>query len=115
MKILTFNQIIVVGIFATVFSSVFGCASQRSVAENSGNKPEVTQTDSQSTEDTMEPVAFTNEDGKLVCPVMGTVIASKDDAVGHIDHDGKRYYFCCGGCPDEFKADPKKYAEGANL
>jgi len=25
------------------------------------------------------------------------------------DHAGKKYYFCCGGCVEKFKADPQKY------
>jgi len=109
------NQLIVVGIFATVLAFGTGCASEEGTAENSTPEPEVTQTESQGTDDSMETVAFTNEDGELLCPVMGSVIESKEDAVGHADHDGKRYYFCCGGCPDEFKANPEKYAEGASL
>jgi YHS domain-containing protein len=29
----------------------------------------------------------------------------------HADHEGKRVYFCCGGCIDEFKKDPAKYVK----
>lgn len=61
---------------------------------------------------TTEPVAFTNANGEIVCPVMGTVIASKDKAVGHQDYEGKRYYFCCGECPEVFAKDPAKYKDG---
>ncbi|MCC7102466.1 MAG: YHS domain-containing protein [Fimbriimonadaceae bacterium] len=43
---------------------------------------------------------------------MGTVIEDKDKAVGHQDHNGKRYYFCCGGCPDQFKDNPSKFEDG---
>lgn len=60
-------------------------------------------------------VAFTNADGKLVCPVMGNEISSAKDAVGYQDYKGKRYYFCCDGCPQSFKADPDKYADGKAL
>lgn len=56
-------------------------------------------------------VDFTNDKGEVVCPVMNTVIPDKSKAVGHQDVDGKRYYFCCGGCPDEFAADPTKFAK----
>ncbi|MBL8088397.1 MAG: YHS domain-containing protein [Chthonomonas sp.] len=59
----------------------------------------------------VEPVAYTNAEGKLLCPVMGTVVESPEKAVGHQDYEGKRYYFCCGGCPEKFKADPAKYAK----
>lgn len=60
---------------------------------------------------TTEPVAYTNEKGEIVCPVMGTVIESKDKAVGYQDYNGVRYYFCCDGCPEQFKKDPDKYAK----
>ena len=26
------------------------------------------------------------------------------------DYDGKRWYFCCGGCKSRFEADPSQYA-----
>jgi YHS domain-containing protein len=50
------------------------------------------------------------------CPVM----EGKIDKKIHADHKGKRVYFCCSGCFDEFKKDPDKYikkleAEGVTL
>ena len=39
------------------------------------------------------------------CPVMGAKI---DDKV-YVDHEGKRVYFCCSSCKDQFKSDPAKY------
>jgi Cu+-exporting ATPase len=44
------------------------------------------------------------------CPVSGeefTVEASSPKA----EHDGKTYYFCCGGCKKKFEADPAKYVK----
>jgi YHS domain-containing protein len=58
---------------------------------------------------------FKNDKGELVCPVMGTVIANPSAASGSEVYEGKTYHFCCGLCPPMFKADPKKYANGANL
>lgn len=58
------------------------------------------------------PEPFTNAEGKLICPVMGTTIESPDKAVGYEDYKGKRYYFCCDGCPDEFHANPEKFKDG---
>lgn len=40
------------------------------------------------------------------CPVMGEIITNKNH---YVDYKGKRIYFCCAGCPDEFKKDPEKY------
>jgi YHS domain-containing protein len=31
------------------------------------------------------------------------------------DYKGRRYYFCCAGCPGAFKKDPAKYAKGPSL
>lgn len=31
------------------------------------------------------------------------------------DYKGKRYFFCCGGCPSAFKASPAKYAKAASI
>jgi YHS domain-containing protein len=39
------------------------------------------------------------------CPVMNGKIDSKYFA----DYQGKRIYFCCSGCIEEFKKDPEKY------
>lgn len=56
------------------------------------------------------PVAYRNPEGKLLCPVMNVVIESEKDAVDFQDHEGKRYYFCCDGCPGKFRKEPAKYA-----
>ncbi|MBZ4660417.1 MAG: hypothetical protein JG766_2340 [Desulfacinum sp.] len=50
------------------------------------------------------------------CPVMGGAI-NKDI---YVDYQGKRIYFCCPACPEEFKKNPDKYmkkleAEGVEL
>lgn len=42
---------------------------------------------------------------QTVCPVMGGAINTGIYA----DANGKRVYFCCNGCPAEFKKDPAKY------
>jgi len=42
---------------------------------------------------------------QTICPVEGGKISKKLFA----DYQGKRVYFCCDGCPDEFKKDPVKY------
>jgi Cu+-exporting ATPase len=31
-----------------------------------------------------------------------------------LEHAGKSYYFCCGGCAEKFKADPEKYLAPAS-
>jgi YHS domain-containing protein len=39
------------------------------------------------------------------CPVSG----GKADETIYADYQGKRIYFCCSGCRDEFNKDPEKY------
>jgi YHS domain-containing protein len=46
---------------------------------------------------------FTMQD---TCPVSGKPI----NAAQKTEYEGKTVYFCCGGCPDAFKADPAKFA-----
>jgi YHS domain-containing protein len=39
------------------------------------------------------------------CPVMGNPI----NKAQFVDHQGKRIYFCCSSCKEDFKKDPGKY------
>ncbi len=39
------------------------------------------------------------------CPVMGSPINKNI----YVDYKGKRIYFCCPACPEEFKKNPDKY------
>ena len=60
--------------------------------------------------------ATSKEANQTTCPVMeGTVNKNI-----YTDYQGKRIYFCCAGCDQEFKKDPGKYlkkleAEGVQL
>jgi P-type Cu+ transporter len=45
---------------------------------------------------------------EYVDPVCGMTVAP-EDAVGHADHRGTRYYFCSQSCLDRFKADPDAF------
>ena len=62
-------------------------------------------------EATTTPVVFSNDKGEALCPVMGAPMASTEN-LKFQDYEGKRYYFCCGDCPEKFAADPAKYADG---
>jgi len=42
---------------------------------------------------------------QTTCPVMG----EKIDKKVFYDYQGKRIYFCCPGCVEEFKKNPDKY------
>jgi Cu(I)/Ag(I) efflux system membrane fusion protein len=40
-----------------------------------------------------------------ICPVSGKPI----DPTKFVEHEGQKVYFCCGGCPKAFTADPDKF------
>lgn len=61
---------------------------------------------------TQSPVAF-RHNGDLFCPIMKQKIRSEADAVGHVDHEGIRYYMCCESCLNMAKNDPKMAADAA--
>lgn len=42
---------------------------------------------------------------QTICPVEG----GKINKSVYTDYEGKRIYFCCSHCIDEFKKDPQKY------
>ncbi len=42
------------------------------------------------------------------CPTSGEVFTISADSP-KTEHEGKTYFFCCGGCVDKFNADPSKY------
>jgi hypothetical protein len=46
----------------------------------------------------------------IKCPVSGKVV--KEDQ--SVEHRSGKVYFCCGGCPDEFKGNKAKYSTKAN-
>jgi xanthine dehydrogenase accessory factor len=83
---------------------VAGCSDEEP-AENNTTEP------SSSVETGATPVVFANDKGEALCPVMGGTVANVETAKFQ-DHDGKRYYFCCEGCPETFAKQPDKYADG---
>ena len=46
------------------------------------------------------------------CPVSGEtfVVGASSPKT---EHDGKTYFFCCGGCKKKFEAEPAKYLKKA--
>lgn len=43
-------------------------------------------------------------------PVCGMRL-SVSEAVGHIEHDDHRYYFCASGCKDQFDKSPNRFSK----
>jgi len=44
------------------------------------------------------------------CPVSGEEFVVEATSL-KTEHDGKTYYFCCGGCKKKFEAEPGKFAK----
>jgi YHS domain-containing protein len=53
------------------------------------------------------PTAATAGKPQTVCPVLGGNINKQYYA----DYKGKRIYFCCAGCDQEFLKNPEKYMQ----
>ena len=54
----------------------------------------------------------------IACAVMPKNKVTVADATKnhmYADYKGKRYFFCCAGCPDAFKANPAKFAKSASI
>lgn len=49
---------------------------------------------------------------KATCPVAKTKAAKEDKSA---EYRGAKVYFCCGGCPEAFAKDTKKFAARANM
>ncbi len=50
-------------------------------------------------------VAFAKEPNQTKCPVLGNPVSKKV----YTDYNGKRIYFCCPPCINNFKKNPEKY------
>lgn len=72
---------------------------------------------------TLGAVAFAAPDKKAAptevkCAVMSDHKVNIADATKNkmfSDYKGKRYFFCCGGCPATFKKDPAKFAKADSI
>jgi YHS domain-containing protein len=53
----------------------------------------------------------------IKCPVTGGTVNIADATKNHMyaDYKGKRYFFCCNGCPQAFAKDKAKYSKGASI
>jgi YHS domain-containing protein len=55
---------------------------------------------------------------EIKCAVMPDHMVKIEDATKtkmFADYKGKRYFFCCAGCPAAFKKEPAKYAKGPSI
>ena len=54
---------------------------------------------------------------QIACPVEGGMVNIAKATKNHMytDYKGNRYFFCCGGCPETFKAHPEKFASKPHI
>jgi len=53
----------------------------------------------------------------IACAVMGgkVDIAKATKAHHYTDYNGRRYFFCCDGCPQAFAKDKAKYSKSPSI
>ncbi len=51
---------------------------------------------------------------QMICPVTGEAF-SVNEKTSFIEYAGKKYYFCCPACKDEFQKEPGKYASKTDI
>jgi YHS domain-containing protein len=85
-----------------------GCGSSRTAVDSSGKTVAVA-SDPSIAKGIVKDGLYVNKSGVPLCPVTGAPIA-KGKEVGKTIYKGVEYHFCCGGCPEDFKSQPAKYA-----
>jgi YHS domain-containing protein len=85
--------------------SLLGCGRNDTAAQGASSDPSAAAATAPAATapDAKAPVGTV----QTCCPVMGGKINKKIFA----DYQGKRVYFCCGGCPAVFAKDPAKYVK----
>jgi xanthine dehydrogenase accessory factor len=53
-------------------------------------------------------VAPTSQAATALDPVCGMAVAAVEQTA-HVDHEGRRVYFCCDGCRTAFEHDPPRF------
>ncbi len=90
-KLYIFILLSVLSLTGISYAIACGCGNQ---SNNSASVQQLTQ--EQITEE------------KVQCPVMKTwILPSK--AADKTEYNGKTYYFCCGGCKEQFLKNPDQY------
>lgn len=98
------TKLTVLSVAALMLGGILGGCTEEAPADNNTTEPT-------SSVEGATPAVFANSKGEAMCPVMGAPVANTEGAKFQ-DFDGKRYYFCCDDCPEKFKAEPEKYADG---
>ena len=50
-------------------------------------------------------------ESQSTCPVMESLVDKKEAEEKNLvrEYKGKKYYFCCEGCPEKFDKNPESY------
>ena len=83
------------------------CSKSQAPAASGPSSPAAVGAPSASTQDVKAP-GDANVGDKTTCPVMKHAFVVTETSPSY-QYEGKTYYFCCPGCIERFKADPKKY------
>jgi len=85
-----------------------GCGAAAKAAEPSGCG--CAAHDTGSADKPVVPVTQAKVGDRTRCPVTNSVFVVKGDSP-KAELEGKTYHFCCEGCVNRFKQDPKQYLE----
>ena len=61
----------------------------------------------------IKPIGEAKVGDTTLCPISKEEFVVAADSP-KVEHEGKTYYFCCGGCAKKFQADPKKFLTPAS-
>jgi YHS domain-containing protein len=98
----TLSVLALVGVIGVGFS-LLGCGRSDTTAQGASSDPRPARASAAPAPGVTAPV----ETAQTICPVMG----GKINKAIFADYQGKRVYFCCGGCPAVFAKDPAKYVK----
>ena len=85
--------------------AVVGCSSEKSGTGDKENKNAAPKGGEEPKAGVAQKTDKVAAKVQTLCPVMGNPINKSLYA----DYNGKRVYFCCPGCIEEFKKDPEKH------
>jgi YHS domain-containing protein len=98
----TLGVLALAGVIGTA-ASLLGCGRSDASAQGASPDPIPAKASVATTPEATAPVGT----AQTICPIMG----GKINKAIFADYQGKRVYFCCGGCPAVFKKDPAKYVK----
>jgi YHS domain-containing protein len=102
------SKIVLTIIAAMLAVGLVGCKKKEQPAAepNVILKEETQKQAAKTTEDVKKTAAEAASIEQTMCPIMD---GNKIDKNVFVEYKGKKVYFCCAGCKEEFEKDPEKY------